>query len=393
MELTLTEFAPVPKQQQREILDDLTRLVSFRTVSEPASTASDTRTHRKAMHRAIDHMSSVADELGSLPLQVRDEYDSCPYLILGTSDTTEPDVALAVHLDVLPAVRDQFRMKTVGDRLYGRGTADNKGLAAVARQVVRQAATSPDRYKTLAVVATCDEEIGGRSTRHILEGLGLRPGVVLLPDGGKDWQLAYQAKGGVQLKVASAGINAHGARPAEGRNAIDQLVRFYNALGALTKVEDVDDWNGTTVVATGITGGEGWNQVPQTGALGFDCRYPSLADRDRVLGVFQTAAAELNDQAAGSIDVSIVHEMFPFSVDPHLPTVARFVRIVENVTGEKVTLTRDFGVSDARHYLQFAGAPSIVTMPHAGGIHGPDEWVDKQGLFQYYQAVMQFLSR
>jgi len=164
------------------------------------------------------------------------------------------DVVLSTHVDCVPPF---FPSRVEGTRLYGRGSADAKGILAA--QVVaaeRLRARGCGRVGLLFVVG---EERGSdgaivANTRPI----GSRFLVNGEPTGNR---LASGTRGVWRVRLRAAGRAAHSSRPELGLSAIDRLI---DALVALRSVElPASPALGRTFYTVGlISGGVAPNVVP-----------------------------------------------------------------------------------------------------------------------------------
>ncbi len=100
----------------------------------------------------------------------------------------ESDEAIAVlgHLDVVPAgdgwQTDPFTAVRVGDKIYGRGTSDDKGpslCALYAMKAIKEAGVP--LKKSIRMILGCDEESGWEDMAYYAEHVGL-PDVGFSPD-------------------------------------------------------------------------------------------------------------------------------------------------------------------------------------------------------------------
>jgi len=84
----------------------------------------------------------------------------------------EPGLDILAHLDVVPAgngwtVTDPFTMKIVGDKVYGRGTSDDKGPALCALYAMLALRDCGVKLsKNVRLILGSDEESGSRDLQH-----------------------------------------------------------------------------------------------------------------------------------------------------------------------------------------------------------------------------------
>lgn len=164
-------------------------------------------------------------------------------------------VTLSTHLDTVPpysppALRD--------GRLYGRGAADAKGIAAAMLAAAdRLASDSEERIDLLFVVG---EEKGSDGARAANQ---LRPTSRWLINGEPtESKLATGAKGSLRVTIRTRGRAAHSAYPHLGESAIEPLLEL---LPTLRDIELPHDpvLGGTSVNIGTIHGGTEANIVPE----------------------------------------------------------------------------------------------------------------------------------
>jgi acetylornithine deacetylase len=157
-----------------------------------------------------------------------------------------PSVVFSTHFDCVPPF---FASRVEGDRLYGRGACDAKGiLAAQIAAADRLRAAGETRIGLLFVVG---EERGSDGAK-LANGAPL--GSKFLIDGEPtDNRLGLATRGILRLKLHASGRAAHSSYPELGESAIDKLV---DALMALRSIElPSDPVLGRTHYSIGLIGG------------------------------------------------------------------------------------------------------------------------------------------
>src|SRR6476659_2939326 len=99
--------------------------------------------------------------------------------IIGTewSEVTEVELALVGHTDTVPFDPhwdEALALTERDDRLYARGSCDTKGFIAAALSAVERVDLRKLK-RPLAMVFTCDEEIGLRGAKFLADLNALRP--------------------------------------------------------------------------------------------------------------------------------------------------------------------------------------------------------------------------
>jgi acetylornithine deacetylase len=163
-------------------------------------------------------------------------------------------VTLSTHLDTVPPF---FPPRLDGGRLYGRGSADAKGIAAAMLSAAeRLLAQGEERVDLLFVVG---EEKGSDGARAANQ---LRPTSRFLINGEPtDNKLASGAKGSLRVIVRTKGRAAHSAYMHMGQSAIEPMLALLPGVQELDL--PADPVLGETTVNIGtIRGGTEANIVP-----------------------------------------------------------------------------------------------------------------------------------
>jgi succinyl-diaminopimelate desuccinylase len=136
------------------------------------------------------------------------------------------------HTDVVPAEGwDGFTPKIEDGKMYGRGTADNKGSIVALLMALERIKDKPIKYDLTAMV-TVDEEVGHAQANEIRY---IRPYVEPVKDayffsldceGGG---VMVASLGGVSIEFKIKGKSAHQGRPKLGINAIEKAIPVMNA--------------------------------------------------------------------------------------------------------------------------------------------------------------------
>jgi len=331
-----------------------------------------------ACHEIFDFVHAQLQPLG---LYITSSTDTPnPWLIATTQPTKKPDILLVAHLDVVPAPVELFIMRKQDGKFYGRGVYDMKFAAVCYLEFFK---THADILPGLniGILFTTDEEGGGSCMPSILD-TGLRPRVVLIPDGGDNWSVEERAKGLYVLELTVYGKTAHGSRPWEGKNALDTLL---DILQTLRGHYPSTDPAGTTLSITTLRAGEAITQIPDRATATLDFRSFSKTElseyKQRIDTLVQTHG----------VDAKYTHAGNPLLFDPEAPAVQSFLNALREQTGtNKIHYSQSYGASDGRYFAGY-NIPCILLQPYGGGRHSESEWLEANDLEKYYQLVERWL--
>ena len=149
------------KSKKENFISDLKRLVDIKSVRE---TAKDGMPFGEGPAAVLKEAEKIASEHG---FSVTNFDNYAGEIQLGEN----PDLMLLGHLDVVSEgdnwTREPYNMSVEGDRLYGRGTTDDKGAALAclyAVEAVRECYGEPDTGVRL--VLGCGEETGSEDMTY-----------------------------------------------------------------------------------------------------------------------------------------------------------------------------------------------------------------------------------
>ncbi|MBI3618551.1 M20/M25/M40 family metallo-hydrolase [Candidatus Peregrinibacteria bacterium] len=312
---------------------------------------------------------------------MRGEVRGAPYLSL-----PHPDARLLwfAHIDVVPAPADQFHLRMDGDRALGRGVKDMKGCALPFLIAFDELCRS-GRIPPASVLLTSDEEIGGATIPALFEQqiLGNVP-VACTPDGGDGHVIIVEHKGAAWARLTCTGKGGHGAYPWTCVNPIALLGSALQILSTTFPPGTSADWR-VTVSPTQLSAGIAMNAVPDAATCTLDIRFPPT-----VCATPSEALAIVARALPSGCTLILLEQADPLQIDPAHPMLQRLKRILEDVTGHSIALTREHGATDARHFAS-RGIPSFLYGPVGGGFHAADEWVSIGSLMEHVEVSRKLL--
>ena len=163
-------------------------------------------------------------------------------------------VALSTHLDTVPP---WIPPRLNGDRLYGRGACDAKGIAAAMLCAAdRLVAAGEERVDLLLVVGEEKGSDGARAANHLPTTSRW-----LVNGEPTESRLASGAKGSLRAHIRTRGREAHSAYPQLGKSAILPMLALLPTLEKLALPRDPVLGETTVNIGT-IRGGTEANIIP-----------------------------------------------------------------------------------------------------------------------------------
>ena len=282
----------------------------------------------------------------------------------------------------MPAEKSDFKPYVKAGKLFGRGAVDMKAACAVMMRTMQ--ALTDRKNKSVGLILTTDEETGHyNGTAYLTDKVGYQAQVVLLPDGGNDFQLVTAQKGVMKFSLIAKGLGAHSSRPWLGESAIEKIFEAYEALRRVFPMPKAEsDWR-PSITLTKISGGEAFNKVPSKAEAVFDFRFIESHSIKYWLRKIEHVVRK------HGLEMKVMGYFEFFSVDPEHTLVKRFRQISKSVLRRELVLAPEAGASDATYFSKHH-TPVIITSPKGGNSHAANEWVDINSLYKFYQIVHKF---
>jgi succinyl-diaminopimelate desuccinylase len=355
--------------QNTSIVEHLEKLIEFQTYAG----------NMPQTDACFNYLQTILSETG---MHVeRHTSDGFPSLIATTKASSHPKVFLQAHLDVVPAKPAQFKLTEKSGKLYGRGSYDMKFAVACYIQLVIDLKAQLHNYD-FGIMLSCDEEIGGENGVCYLLNKGYGAEVCILPDGGNDWKIETSCNAVWIARLVADGQSAHGSRPWEGRNAINNLVDGLNEIHSL--FGELKPYKNSVTISK-IHGGEAMNQVPDEAEAILDMRFINDREYTNLSKSIMRIAKSLN------LNLETVAYVKARNVNVNQPEVKSFIKLAGKLLGKPIIKTHSFGASDACYFADH-DIPTIVIRPIGDGAHSDHEWIEKDSLFTFYEVMKRYIT-
>jgi len=319
-----------------------------------------------------------------------------PNVVARIPGRSEDAVWFDAHLDTVSADGmefEPFEARVEGDRLLGRGAADNKGsVAAMMAALLDIAASGETPPSTIIFTATVDEEYQMRGLLGLLEsGMTARVGVVGEPT---NLEIIVAHKGVARFAASTSGKSVHSSRPDDGVNAIYRMGKVLAALEHYAKGgvgRENHPLLGKATLSVGrIRGGEFVNVVPDCCQIAVDRRLLPGEDAKRAVSEIRDYLSNALQEDVG-LKVSGPDLAVPgMSIQSDSPVVQAVAAAVREVT-DKAPLTGMQGTTHAGHMAK-TGIPAVVFGPGGSAqAHTASEELDLNQLEQAADVYLRLM--
>lgn len=308
------------------------------------------------------------------------------------------------HIDVMPAdeadgwTHPPYEPVIVGDKMYGRGTADMKaGLMASAMAVKLLQDAGYELPGDVIITSVCDEEGGGNGSMQAVMR-GLKADGVVNCEGTSD-ELILAHMGWAFFRVEFEGKACHSGGKKNGVSAIDKAIKVINALN-----EKEHEWllqykhpllPAPNLNIGVIKGGTAGSTVPGECEFSTCVHFiPNQMSYDQVVSEF----TDVVDRVAKSDPwmeehppkITMYQSGNGFEMDPDHEFVRTFRDAYADVMGREVKIVGSPAGCDSRLWRNIAGCPTIQFGPgNLSECHGVDEWVSVEA---YLQSILVYAN-
>lgn len=303
------------------------------------------------------------------------EFRGIPAYVISNSKDKFLDIILSGHIDIVPA--DTYEIKEDDVNLYGRGSIDMKGSVSVMMEILK----NNHFDKKIALFITGDEEEDGYSTKELLKSYSAS--LAIIPDGGSNFDLIKEEKGLLQIRVSISTPSAHSSQPFNGKNAIQELIKIYEALIDKYPIPTSSSDYKTSVNLSIMNGGTANNQVPGYAEMVLDIRYVSSDKIDDFIKLIK----DTNKDAV--IDVILTGNVF--TTDLNNKSIKDYIVICEDILKRKINIVGCESTSDGVYFSDI-NIPTIIMNPEGYYAHSPKEYVNKKSLSTLYNIYLKFLK-
>ncbi len=258
--------------RQPEIINKITELVEIESPSFNISGSS----------QAVDWIETQAREI-SAEFQIERIFAEGygEHLIIRAFPSDAKPILLLGHTDTVHPIGTKIQNPTgiENGRLYGCGTFDMKAGCVLMLEVLRAFyALNLEPKRPITIMLSCDEEVGSKSGREIVEREAGKAEFCLVCEPSANGKVKTGRKGTGMFTLKTQGIPAHaGLEPEKGASAILEMSKQILNLHSLNDLS-----RGTTVNVCTIEGGTTSNVIPEHAVCSIDVRFTSMPEAARI---------------------------------------------------------------------------------------------------------------
>ncbi len=338
------------------------------------------------------------------------------------SGSGKPTTVLTTHLDTVepdPKLWKKtkpYSPRIIGDKLYGLGASDAKGIAAAMLWAALSFQKSAEAWKgKVVVVLVSDEERTGKGSEVVIPFVKQHPSLRIIPKStavivGEPtnlMEIGLGNRGNVFISLTVHGKSVHSSRPKDGKNAASKAASIIVAIP-----DFVDQLNnkhpdlilkGTNITVTSMSSNLGivagiivptkLNTLPEKATFTLDCRLsqPYFQNNFRLFWKEFDKFIANQREAGFRLTWEKIHpEVAGHAIKQSSPLVQLLARSIFGETGKKASYRVALGANDAPFWAK-AGF-EVVNEYGLGNnevIHQPDEWVS---LSELEKGALVYLS-
>lgn len=300
---------------------------------------------------------------------------------------------LMVHYDTVYAPGEALKrpFKIQGNKATGPGVADAKpGLLFILNSLEMLKERGFDRYDTITVSFTADEEKSSLGSRAAIKQLAAEQDLVLSFEPPEKEQVIISTNGIAYVHLDVKGVSSHaGSAPEKGRNAAIEMAHQLLQLKNLG-----DPVKGTTVNWTVLQSGDRVNVIPDKASAKADMRLSALTELARVQ---QDANRIIQNKLIPETEVTVRVEdrRPPFSKNANTDALANTAKAIYVELGKTLEpVAMRFGTDAGFAYNPANSRQTVMDGMGIVGdkLHSSDEWADLDSIVPRLYLTVKLLE-
>lgn len=289
-----------------------------------------------------------------------------------------------------------FEAKIVGNKMYGRGTADAKVAIATFCYLAKELAKDKDFKASIFLGFDANEQSGEYSGIRDIIGIKKPEADICILGYQGIGEISIGMRGWLRLKVITRGEAAHtGSRIKRGNNAIHQMAEIITALRELNlegKKEPFFEYGSNFNVSL-IKGGTSINVVPDECEISIDIRFLPSQSKQGIIDKVEETLKELKNK---NLDIHYKVEFLgcepPFLTNPEDRFVKLLQKIAQDELKKKIPLVTS-GQGSVGSVISQLGIPIVNAFGvESDNVHAPNEWINVDTIPQVFEIYKKAIS-
>lgn len=276
-----------------------------------------------------------------------------------------------------------FEARIVGNKMYGRGTADSKVAIALFCYLAKELADDKNFNASIFLGFDADEQTGNfTGVREVIRHAPKADICVLGYQGINE--ISIGARGWLRIKVTTLGKSAHtGSRTSKGINAIHSMGKVINLITSLNLIQKTEPFFefGSSLNISQISGGVAINIVPDKCEANLDIRLLPSQTKDDILDVIKSKLDELNIRC----QLEELQYEQAYLTSPKNSFVQTLQKTASEVLGKEIPLVAS-GQGSVGNVISKLGIPIINAFGvESDNVHAPNEWINVDTISVVYE--------
>ena len=291
-------------------------------------------------------------------------------------------VLLMSHIDVVDSPDERFVPVEKDQRLYGRGSLDDKYAVALSlvllkkhlKRLRKQGKRSDDL--PFGILITSDEEIGGfNGAKKALQKIKTDFCIVL--DGGSIEKIVVKEKGLLRLKLISKEKTANDPRLQHGENALEKLIDDYIQIRTFF-VRSAPEHKHRAVNISHIEAGKRFHRVPKYAEAILDIHYTGNDNMEAFM-------AKMQKELHSTVVIDTITPIFDEGPSSYLDLLLTI--------SKNTTVGFEDGSNDARFLSEYGINGIIWGADGDQSQHSETEHVNIESVYSLYRLLNAFIDQ
>ncbi len=370
----------------------LSKLISYPTISETSN------------KEIIDFISSYLLRFGIKSKKIEGNHSQYN-LYCRIGPPTEGGIMFSGHTDVVPVEgqkwsKKPFKLTSVKNKLYGRGTSDMKGFIAVVLSIIPKIKIK-ELKKPIHLVFSYDEEIGCVGIQKLIpffKKISPKPKFCIVGEP-TEMKLINQHKGKKNFSVIFNGLESHSSLINDGVNAINYSAEFIKYLETIQNSLKKKNCEKSfypeypTINVGTISGGVAVNIIPNKCEIEFEIRDTPKLNTRKLLKKIEVYLKKLQNKMKKksplcSIKITQKNNFPPLKTNQNKEIISLCLNSLKANSLNTVSFGTEAGVFNDLGFQTVVCGPGSIKQAHK-----PDEFIEKKQMVECHFFLEEIVKK